>query len=75
MLRWEETKGFNPILLFDQSASNSTLLTEGNLERECVEESCTNEELSETIDNDEHAQVIQAKYNKCIEIVDQVAQV
>ena len=47
---------------------------EGNMERECIEESCTNEELSETVDNDNIAVAIQAKYNKCAEIVSAVEQ-
>ena len=47
---------------------------EGNMERECIEESCTNEELSETVDNDSVAVAIQAKYNKCAEIVSAVEQ-
>ena len=49
-------------------------LTEGNLERECVEESCTNEELSETIDNPTAANVVLVKYEKCTRIVGAVAQ-
>jgi len=47
---------------------------EGHLERECIEETCTSEELSETLDNEDITPKFRAKYDKCTEIVAAVEQ-
>ena len=44
------------------------------MERECIEETCTSEELAETLDNDEITPKFRAKYDKCTEIVAAVEQ-
>merc|ERR1712241_391241 len=66
-LQNEEASNF---LSRDKRASNSGHFEEmkkGNLERECIEETCDDHELYEVYDSENHPGI--EKYNKCKEIV------